>query len=223
MIQGVGNTSIYVPDWRSLSGQAGASGKADRQQVPEPASATQASRTGQGGQPLSDDEQRQVEILQKTDQQVRAHEQAHLAASGGLATGGASFSYQTGPDGKRYAVAGEVSIDASKGRTAEETLAKASTIRSAALAPADPSAQDRHVAAKATQMAAEARQELAAATMGGSRHGNPDSGAETSSPPSPGDAASGSYQQQQALQSYQHSVTAFQGLRLSGYLLQASA
>lgn len=95
--------------------------------------------------------------LQARDRDVRAHEAAHMAAGAGLITRGASFTYETGPDGKRYAVGGEVGIDVSGGRTPEETLAKAERIRAAALAPAEPSAQDRQVAAEADQMAAEAR------------------------------------------------------------------
>jgi len=62
-------------------------------------------------------------------------------------------------------VAGEVGIDTSKGRTPEETLARAQQIRAAALAPADPSGQDRAVAAAASQMAADARAEIARASM----------------------------------------------------------
>ncbi len=99
--------------------------------------------------------------LQTRDREVRAHEQAHLAAAGGLAVSGATFEYQTGPDGRRYAVGGEVRIDTSPGRDAEETIVKAERIRAAALAPADPSPQDRTVAAEASQMASEARVELA--------------------------------------------------------------
>lgn len=114
----------------------------------------------QGG--LSPDEQRQVAVLKQTDRQVRLHEQAHMAAGAGL-IGGASYTYQAGPDNQRYAVAGEVSIDTAPGRTPEETIAKARQIRAAALAPADPSTQDRRVAATASQMEIQARQELARA------------------------------------------------------------
>lgn len=99
--------------------------------------------------------------LATTDREVRAHEAAHLAAAGGLAQGGASFDTVQGPDGRAYAVGGEVSIDVSPGRTPEDTIAKAQQIRSAALAPADPSAQDYRVAAQAAQMAHQAQQELA--------------------------------------------------------------
>lgn len=114
----------------------------------------------QGG--LSPDEQRQVDALKQTDRKVRSHEQAHMAAGAGLVRG-SGYAYQAGPDNKRYAVAGEVSIDTSPGRTPEETIAKAQQIRAAALAPADPSTQDRRVAAAASQMEMQARQEMAQA------------------------------------------------------------
>ena len=74
-----------------------------------------------------------VSELKARDQVVRAHEAAHLAAGAGIVTRGASFSYQTGPDGQRYAVGGEVGINTSPGRTPEETLAKSDRIRAAAL------------------------------------------------------------------------------------------
>lgn len=109
---------------------------------------------------LTPEEQLQLRELQQTDRKVRAHEMAHIAASGGLASGGASFSYRTGPDGQRYAVGGEVSIDTSAGRTPEETLAKATRVKAAALAPADPSSQDRKVAAMADRMAMQALTEI---------------------------------------------------------------
>lgn len=109
---------------------------------------------------LSNDAQATLRQLQATDRRVRAHELAHLAASGGLATGAPSYTYQKGPDGVNYAVGGEVSIDTSPAKTPEETIAKAATIIAAALAPADPSPQDRAVAAAASQLAQQARAEL---------------------------------------------------------------
>ncbi len=99
--------------------------------------------------------------LKAIDQRVHAHEMAHLAAAGGLARGGASYSFRTGPDGKRYAVAGEVNIDTRPIKdNPTATLAKARQIQRAALAPADPSAQDRAVAELASAMAAQAQQEI---------------------------------------------------------------
>ena len=99
--------------------------------------------------------------LKVIDREVRAHEQAHVAAGGGLVLSGPTYTYQYGPDGRGYAVGGEVSIDTSPGRTPEETIEKAQQIRAAALAPADPSGQDLAVAAAATQLELQAKQELA--------------------------------------------------------------
>ncbi len=97
--------------------------------------------------------------LKTADAQVRAHEAAHLAAGGGVVTGGASFSYERGSDGKMYAVGGEVPIDASEGNTPEATIQKARRIVAAAMAPADPSPQDYRVAATAMMMEVQARTE----------------------------------------------------------------
>jgi len=110
---------------------------------------------------LSDDEKAEVETLQARDREVRAHESAHKAAAGSYARGSAQFTFEDGPDGRRYAVGGEVSIDTSRvSGDPEATIRKAQTIRRAANAPAQPSGQDRSVAAQATQMESEARSEL---------------------------------------------------------------
>lgn len=101
-----------------------------------------------------------IRQLAETDRKVRAHEAAHMAAAGGLAVGGASFGYTRGPDGKQYAVSGEVSISVRKGEDAAATLRIAEQIRRAALAPADPSGQDRSVAAQADAMASQARLDM---------------------------------------------------------------
>jgi len=124
------------------------------------ATAKERAEEGRNGQ-LSREETAAVSELKQVDREVRQHEMAHMAAGGGMITSGASYTYQKGPDGVNYAVAGEVGIDTSAGRTPEETIARAQRIRSAALAPADPSGQDRAVAAKATQMEQAARVELA--------------------------------------------------------------
>ena len=81
------------------------------------------------------------EHLRRLDVYKR-QEQAHLSVGADLIRGGPSYSYQTGPDGKRYAVAGEVQIDTSEARQPEDTIPRAQHIRATALAPADPSSQD---------------------------------------------------------------------------------
>lgn len=113
-----------------------------------------------GKKELSDEDKKLVEQLKIIDQKVRAHEQAHLAAGGNLVRGGASFQYQAGPDGKQYAVGGEVKIDASPvPDDPEKTMQKMQQVRRAALAPGDPSPQDRKVAAEASQIETRAAME----------------------------------------------------------------
>ncbi len=108
---------------------------------------------------LDDEQKQQLRELQKTDREVRAHEQAHKAAAGAHA-GPVSYTYTTGPDGKRYAVAGEVPIDVSPVEgDPEATVTKMQQVRAAALAPAEPSAADRRIAAKAQQIEREAQAE----------------------------------------------------------------
>ncbi len=105
---------------------------------------------------------REVQQLQARDREVRAHERSHIAAGGQYIRGGAQFTYQKGPDGRLYAVGGEVSIDSSPvPNNPEATLQKAQVIQRAALAPQEPSGQDRTVAAQARQMAVQARIEIA--------------------------------------------------------------
>ena len=148
----------------ALSRQAaGARVSGTKESAPtETSEPTQPAKPKQPGKPeLSQEEEAAVRKLKARDTQVRAHEAAHLAAAGGLAVSGASFSFQRGPDGVNYAIGGEVSIDVSPGRTPQETLGRARTIQAAALAPADPSGQDLAVAAQARQMEQEARAELA--------------------------------------------------------------
>jgi hypothetical protein len=111
-------------------------------------------------QDLTEDEQRQVEELKRRDQEVRRHEQAHLAAAGRYARGGPQFEFTTGPDGRQYATGGHVSIDVSPANTPEATLLKAQMIRRAALAPAEPSGADRAVASAASQLETEARRQI---------------------------------------------------------------
>ncbi|MEM9446315.1 MAG: putative metalloprotease CJM1_0395 family protein [Verrucomicrobiota bacterium] len=109
---------------------------------------------------LSPEEKKLVEKLKQRDREVRAHEQAHVSAAGAYARGGPIYTYQTGPDGKSYAIGGEVRIDTSPESTPEKTLEKARVIQAAATAPAEPSPQDSAVAAQAAQMEAQAATEI---------------------------------------------------------------
>ena len=105
---------------------------------------------------------RQVDYLKYRDREVRAHEQAHVIAGGSLVRGAASFGYTKGPDGKLYATSGEVSIDTSPVQDdPEATIRKMIHVEKAALAPAQPSGQDRAVAANALKTQMEAQYQVA--------------------------------------------------------------
>lgn len=109
----------------------------------------------------SQQELQQIKELKARDRVVRAHEAAHVAAGAGVVKGGATFSFQRGPDGVQYAIGGEVQIDVSEvAGDPQATARKADRIRAAALAPAQPSSTDQAVAARASQMAIEARAEI---------------------------------------------------------------
>lgn len=106
-------------------------------------------------------EQEEIRELAARDREVRAHEQAHTSV-GGQYAGAASFTYTRGPDGVRYATGGEVPIDVSKiPGDPEATLRKMQIVQRAALAPRDPSAADRNIAARASRAQVDARAELA--------------------------------------------------------------
>ena len=112
------------------------------------------------GDSLSDEEKAVVEKLKVIDTKVRLHEQAHLSVAGDLATSGASYTYQQGPDGKQYAVGGEVNIDTSSEDTPEKTIDKMQRVIAAAMAPAEPSGQDYSVAAAARQNIVEMKSQI---------------------------------------------------------------
>jgi len=145
-----------------LASQLGRAAEADAEDSEDGKGQKQSAAGGGDTVELSPEAQKMVDSLKARDREVRAHEAAHVAAGAGVVTGGAQFTQQRGPDGNMYAIGGEVGIDASPiPNDPEGTMAKARQIVSAALAPADPSPQDRAVAASARQMEAKAASELA--------------------------------------------------------------
>jgi len=109
-------------------------------------------------------DQQHIAALKQRDREVKDHEQAHKAV-GGKYAGAMSLQYERGPDGVNYAVAGEVQINMSRSAdNPEADLIRAQQVRQAALAPADPSAQDLSVAAAATQLALDAQERIRAET-----------------------------------------------------------
>ena len=101
-----------------------------------------------------------ISQLQQRDKEVKAHELAH-ATIGGSATGSPSYTFKMGPDGKKYAVGGEVAVDLSSvAGDPQATIMKMQKVHAAALAPANPSTQDTRVAASAVQKILEAQSEI---------------------------------------------------------------
>lgn len=152
-----GHTDVPVTE----SSSAPAPSSSDSVELSKEAKDKNSAEKSPEGKELSEEEQKEVEDLKKRDQEVRIHEQAHAATGGQYVTGGPTYEYEKGPDGTRYATGGHVSIDTSPiADDPEATIEKAQIIKRAALAPAEPSSTDRSVAAKATQMEQQARQEL---------------------------------------------------------------
>lgn len=113
------------------------------------------------GSTLTPEQQQRVKELQQTDRTVREHEAAHIAAGAGVVTSGPTYTYTYGPDGKAYAVSGEVGIDTSAEDKPEDNIDKGVRIQKAALAPRDPSPQDYRVAAVGAELESTGRDDLA--------------------------------------------------------------
>ncbi len=137
----------------SVSDKVSLSGKS-------PGTAKKKFENQKGQLQLNEEDLRVLESLKKRDREVRTHEQAHLAAAGRYAGGGAHYTTQKGPDGRAYAVSGEVPIDTGRENSPEATISKMETIKRAALAPQNPSPADRRIAAEAAVKEAAARKEL---------------------------------------------------------------
>ena len=127
----------------------------------KPSEAPVEASAASGAEELSPEQQAEVEQLRERDTEVRTHEQAH-AARGGSHAGAPQYEFETGPDGRRYAVEGSVSIDTGEVRgDPEATVRKMAVVRAAANAPAEPSGQDRAVAAQANRIEQDARAKMA--------------------------------------------------------------
>ena len=154
-------SSIYKDNSKNTSSNNSNDNNSSSYLTGEEILASRPDKSTNSDKQLTEEEQKQIEELKSRDREVKNHEQAHIAAGGSYVLGGASYDYQTGPDGKQYAVGGSVNIDTSPvDGNPEATIAKAQVVIKAALAPADPSGQDQKVASAARQMMSEARKEL---------------------------------------------------------------
>ena len=125
----------------------------------------QRGRQSKGSEAELAAEQAMIAELKQRDAEVKIHEQAHASVGGQLA-GSPSYTFQTGPDGQKYAIGGEVQIDVSVvPDDPQATIAKMQQVKAAALAPAQPSGADRQIAAEASRNISEAQAELARAAL----------------------------------------------------------
>ncbi|MBD3767883.1 MAG: hypothetical protein IE928_08030 [Gammaproteobacteria bacterium] len=192
-------------------------------QAPSKSTSPASSNTKATGVNLNDPEVAKVIAqLESRDREVRMHEQAHAAVGGQYVTSGPSYTYQTGPDGKRYAVGGNVGIDVSPiPNDPQATLAKARQVIQAAMAPAEPSSQDYAVAQSAQAMMQQAQQELATQQQA-SMTGETDDESETSKSTQPSqndNQRAASRFEQEASRFYEQTEIATNGLvgRVGGY------
>lgn len=110
---------------------------------------------------LSAEDQKKIDELKARENEVIAHEHAHRMAGGRFVRGAIQYEYEVGPDNRRYISGGEVNIDTTPVEgDPQATVQKMQIIQRAALAPIDPSAQDRKVAQEARRQEMKARMEL---------------------------------------------------------------
>lgn len=142
------------------------SSAADETQSKDDSDNTDTPADEKSDETLTEEEQQEVDRLKARDEEVRIHEQAH-ASTGGQYAGSPSYSYEQGPDGKRYITDGEVSIDVSPiANDPQATIDKMRQVYRAALAPAEPSSADRSVANEAQQQMSEATADLSKEARG---------------------------------------------------------
>ncbi|RUO26757.1 catalase [Aliidiomarina minuta] len=107
-----------------------------------------------------ENEEPELQELRTRDREVRQHEETH-ASIGGRYASSPQYEFEMGPDGRPYAVAGQVNIDITPiPGDPQATLQKMQIVRRAAMAPTQPSGADRQVAQEASLRENEARTEL---------------------------------------------------------------
>ena len=170
-----GNSAGDIPSGVKASTADAAGAKPSGDSAPSDAQAPEQQKRAQLAKAEAEQNrimQEEISELAARDREVRTHEQAHMAV-GGQYAGAVQYDYKRGPDGRLYAVGGEVSIDTSPvPGDPQATIDKMEQVRRAALAPAEPSGQDRAVAAQAAQVVAQARAELASKPAEGSGRAN---------------------------------------------------
>ena len=110
---------------------------------------------------LDAEERAELRRLQARDARIRAKEMARLGAAGSLALSGARFRFEVGPDGRKYAVDGEVRVDTAHEGDPERNLEKARQLQVTALAGPNLLSTDPALSALARRLALMAYADLA--------------------------------------------------------------
>jgi len=165
------NYTIKLNDKQTLVVEDDPKDKEQKQTHEQEEKKLQESKKSNDPKDLSEDEKRLLKDLSARDSEVKAHEAAHQAAGGGM-TGAASYTYQQGPDGKMYAIGGEVSISTPTSSSPEEAIKNARIVAAAAMAAGDPSPQDFAVASSARIMEMKAQQQKTKETQGKETYAN---------------------------------------------------
>ena len=107
---------------------------------------------------MSTEDKALLDRLRARDSMVRGHENAHVTAAGGQASGPVQYTYQTGPDGRQYAIGGSVNIAVVSSPADDDQAARqADTARRAAEAGGQTSLRDMQVSMRAAELSTRAR------------------------------------------------------------------
>ena len=217
MVGSIGSGQSFAAFSASRAFASPAGGQAESGQN----SANGAGKSG-SSQELTESEEKQVRELKKRDAEVRAHEQAHARVGGSYASA-PTYEFQAGPDGKSYAVGGEVQIDAAPipGKP-EATIRKLDIVIRAALAPSEPSSQDLQVAATARENKIKAQAEVRAQKQEGLQSDEPESPG-SSDPPSKSTNSDGLLSLLKAQESAQEEPSAISSAAQTTGALQTNA
>ncbi len=91
---------------------------------------------------LSDNEQKAVNELKSRDKEVRLHEAEHMRNPELISVGGPKFTYAIGPDGKAYAIGGNVTLTTGKPKSPEDAMQKAMALKNSSMGVGEPSSKD---------------------------------------------------------------------------------
>lgn len=94
------------------------------------------------------DYERVLDKFKSKDSEVKAHEQAHATNSSSNST--VKYNYQMGPDGRLYAVGGEIRLDTSIPKDPTRALSKLDELIRASSAPSELSQADMQISRSAS-------------------------------------------------------------------------